>query len=297
MEACRARRLVEGTAARQPLAADHGAVVGEVGWPGSSTTVRGSAAAGTGSPRAHAPTAPERARSAPRCGRKVSPGPRWSTRPRSMTSAAPLRTNAMVEAAAGRRRSSASRDVLHLEGSRPASGGRRSPGRNRTEAGCRGSRRTPSAHILLPDASRRQVSVTRDTLPGRAGGLIPTQASRTAAIWYSANTGPGEQGCTVHGRRGEVLDEAGEESPRAGYVAHWARSPIADRVEVVGADDDARLLKEALDAGELLPAGDGLYYSRSYYKDTARSEERTIVAPRTVRPTRASTTTGVRPRR
>src|SRR5690606_29823903 len=26
------------------------------------------------------------------------------------------------------------------------------------------------------------------------------------------------------------------------------------------------------------PAGDGLYYSQSYYKDTARSEERTIVA-------------------
>ena len=44
------------------------------------------------------------------------------------------------------------------------------------------------------------------------------------------------------------------------------------------AGDDARLVREALDAGELLPAGEGRYYSRSYHKDTARSEERTIVA-------------------
>src|SRR5690606_28652936 len=51
-----------------------------------------------------------------------------------------------------------------------------------------------------------------------------------------------------------------------------------DRIEVVSAADDARLIQESLDAGELDPAGEGLYYSRSYYKDTARSEERTIVA-------------------
>jgi phosphoenolpyruvate carboxykinase (GTP) len=62
------------------------------------------------------------------------------------------------------------------------------------------------------------------------------------------------------------------------YVAHWAGITGAARVEVVGAADDARLLQEALDAGEMLPAGDGLYYARSYAKDTARSEERTIVA-------------------
>ena len=37
-------------------------------------------------------------------------------------------------------------------------------------------------------------------------------------------------------------------------------------------------MQESLDAGELLPAGEGLYYSRSYFKDTARAEERTIVA-------------------
>jgi phosphoenolpyruvate carboxykinase (GTP) len=37
-------------------------------------------------------------------------------------------------------------------------------------------------------------------------------------------------------------------------------------------------MQESLEAGEILPAGEGLYYSRSYIKDTARSEERTIVA-------------------
>ena len=62
------------------------------------------------------------------------------------------------------------------------------------------------------------------------------------------------------------------------YVEHWAKITGADRVEVVGAEDDARLIQECLDAGELEPAGEGLYYSRSYEKDTARSEERTIVA-------------------
>jgi phosphoenolpyruvate carboxykinase (GTP) len=62
------------------------------------------------------------------------------------------------------------------------------------------------------------------------------------------------------------------------YVRHWAELTGADRIEVIDADDDARLLREALEAGELLPAGKGRYYSRSYIKDTARSEERTVVA-------------------
>lgn len=62
------------------------------------------------------------------------------------------------------------------------------------------------------------------------------------------------------------------------YVQHWANHTGAARVEVVSAADDARLIQESLDAGELQPAGDGLYYSQSYYKDTARAEERTIVA-------------------
>jgi phosphoenolpyruvate carboxykinase (GTP) len=62
------------------------------------------------------------------------------------------------------------------------------------------------------------------------------------------------------------------------FVKEYAELTGADRVEVVDAADDARYLQEAVEAGELLPAGDGLYYSRSYHKDTARAEERTIVA-------------------
>ncbi len=76
-----------------------------------------------------------------------------------------------------------------------------------------------------------------------------------------------------------VLDEAGLTNTYVReYVAHWAGITGAERVEVVSASDDARLVQESLDAGELLPAGEGLYYSRSYFKDTARAEERTIVA-------------------
>lgn len=77
----------------------------------------------------------------------------------------------------------------------------------------------------------------------------------------------------------QVLDAAGLTNPAViEYVQEWADVTRPDRIEVVSASDDARLLQEALDAGELEPAGEGLYYSRSYWKDTARSEERTIVA-------------------
>jgi GTP-dependent phosphoenolpyruvate carboxykinase len=38
------------------------------------------------------------------------------------------------------------------------------------------------------------------------------------------------------------------------------------------------LVEDALMAGEILPAGKGRSYSRSYVKDTARSEECTFVA-------------------
>ena len=62
------------------------------------------------------------------------------------------------------------------------------------------------------------------------------------------------------------------------FVRYWAEVTGAARVEVVSAADDARLVAEALDAGEILPAGAGRYYARSYTKDTARTEERTIVA-------------------
>ena len=76
-----------------------------------------------------------------------------------------------------------------------------------------------------------------------------------------------------------ALDAAGLTNERVReYVHYYAELTGADRVEVVSAADDARLIQEALDAGELEPAGEGRYYSRSYHKDTARSEERTIVA-------------------
>ena len=77
----------------------------------------------------------------------------------------------------------------------------------------------------------------------------------------------------------KALDEAGLSNPQAReYVEHWAEVTGAAAVEVVSAADDARLVAESLVAGELLPAGEGRYYSRSHHKDTARAEDRTIVA-------------------
>jgi phosphoenolpyruvate carboxykinase (GTP) len=76
-----------------------------------------------------------------------------------------------------------------------------------------------------------------------------------------------------------VLDAAGMQNPHVrDYVRRWAELTGAEGVQVVSAADDARLIQEALEAGEIHPAGEGIYYSRSYYRDTARSEERTIVA-------------------
>jgi phosphoenolpyruvate carboxykinase (GTP) len=76
-----------------------------------------------------------------------------------------------------------------------------------------------------------------------------------------------------------VLDEAGLTNQQVReFVKEYAELTGAEHVEVVNASDDARLLEEAVAAGELQRAGEGRYYSRSYHKDTARSEERTIVA-------------------
>jgi phosphoenolpyruvate carboxykinase (GTP) len=76
-----------------------------------------------------------------------------------------------------------------------------------------------------------------------------------------------------------VLDQAGLTNSRVReYVRHWFELTGADRIEVVNDSDDARLIEESLAAGELYPAGKGRYYSRSHPKDTARSEERTVVA-------------------
>jgi phosphoenolpyruvate carboxykinase (GTP) len=76
-----------------------------------------------------------------------------------------------------------------------------------------------------------------------------------------------------------VLDRAGLRNPKVrDYVLYWAELTGADHIEVVRASDDARLIRESLEAGEILPAGEGLYYARSHPQDTARSEERTVVA-------------------
>lgn len=66
--------------------------------------------------------------------------------------------------------------------------------------------------------------------------------------------------------------------PVRDFIAHWAEITRPDRIVVVDASDDPGLLEKALTAGELRPAGEGRYYSRSHPRDTARSEERTVVA-------------------
>ncbi len=62
------------------------------------------------------------------------------------------------------------------------------------------------------------------------------------------------------------------------FVQEWAERLKPDDVQVVSADDDKRLLGEALSAGEISEVAGGRYFARSYSKDTARSEERTFVA-------------------
>jgi len=77
----------------------------------------------------------------------------------------------------------------------------------------------------------------------------------------------------------QVLDDAGlTNQPAREYIEYWANVTGAANVEVVSAADDKRLIEEALADGELLPVGEDCYYSRSHSKDTARAENRTIVA-------------------
>jgi phosphoenolpyruvate carboxykinase (GTP) len=62
------------------------------------------------------------------------------------------------------------------------------------------------------------------------------------------------------------------------FVKQWAAHLDPATIEVVSAEDDARLLQEALAAGDISEVAGGRYFARSYAKDTARSEERTFVA-------------------
>lgn len=71
--------------------------------------------------------------------------------------------------------------------------------------------------------------------------------------------------------------ELTNEAARA-FVAEWADIACPARIEVVSAADDERLREEALAAGELMPVRGGRFFSRSHPLDTARSEQRTVVA-------------------
>ncbi|WP_448852672.1 phosphoenolpyruvate carboxykinase (GTP) [Corynebacterium sp. 335C] len=76
-----------------------------------------------------------------------------------------------------------------------------------------------------------------------------------------------------------VLSEAGIDNPSIiSFTEKWAGILRPDSIEVISAADDDRLIESALADGEILPAGEGRWYSRSYRKDTARTEERTVVA-------------------
>ncbi|HEX5370935.1 MAG TPA: phosphoenolpyruvate carboxykinase (GTP) [Dehalococcoidia bacterium] len=62
------------------------------------------------------------------------------------------------------------------------------------------------------------------------------------------------------------------------FVEEWVERLKPDDIQVVGVDDDKRLVNEALSAGEIFDVVGGRFFARSYAKDTARSEERTFVA-------------------
>lgn len=76
-----------------------------------------------------------------------------------------------------------------------------------------------------------------------------------------------------------ALEASSLRNPRArAFVQEWAEHIGAGHLEVISAADDARLTREALAAGEVLPVSGGRIYARSHPKDTARTEERTFVA-------------------
>ncbi|SPT53898.1 Phosphoenolpyruvate carboxykinase [GTP] [Actinomyces bovis] len=62
------------------------------------------------------------------------------------------------------------------------------------------------------------------------------------------------------------------------FVAEWAAILDPKHIEVIDHDAEQRLLAEALAEGEIIEAGTGRYLAHSHPKDTARSEERTVVA-------------------
>ncbi|MFM7782583.1 MAG: hypothetical protein ACKO8J_05845 [Candidatus Limnocylindrus sp.] len=59
------------------------------------------------------------------------------------------------------------------------------------------------------------------------------------------------------------------------FIREWAKHVGALTVQVIDAGDHARLMREALEAGEVLPVSGGRIYARSHPKDTARISSRT----------------------
>lgn len=65
------------------------------------------------------------------------------------------------------------------------------------------------------------------------------------------------------------------------FIDEWAKLTTPAAIEVIDSTDEQRLIGDALAAGELLPVEGDRYYTRSHPLDTARSEERTVVATST----------------
>jgi len=77
----------------------------------------------------------------------------------------------------------------------------------------------------------------------------------------------------------DALLAAGIDNPHVReFVDTWAEALSPAAIEVITPDSEEELVAQGLAAEELLPAGRGCYLARSHPLDTARSEERTVVA-------------------
>ena len=90
------------------------------------------------------------------------------------------------------------------------------------------------------------------------------------------------------------LDRAGLHNPHVReFVRYWAALTEPDAIEVVSADDDARLIEESLAAGEIRPSARA-GTTRAATRRTPHARKSAPSSPRPIRPTPASTTTGAR---
>ena len=147
------------------------------------------------------------------------------------------------------------------------------------------------AVVLLARCSRRSSERHDSTHPAVLGcralvRCLPERRSPSASPaggWRGGSTWPT---LTARWTRRGCTNQAVRD-----YVRHWAEVTGAERIEVVSAADDARLIQEALAAGEIQPP--------ARVATTPAATTRTPRAPRSARssrratpPTRASTTTG-----